>query len=86
MDKMLKDLRRESKILAPSIIIGKNGLTDNVIKNIKNDLSKERLVKIKILKTYIDSEGKEKIFDDIASQTGAKVVHTLGFTITLTRK
>jgi RNA-binding protein YhbY len=86
MDKKTKELRSVSKILPAKILIGKNGLTDQVIKNIKFELSRNNLVKIKILKTYIDTAGKEATFKEIAEKTGAKVVHTLGFTITLTRK
>jgi RNA-binding protein len=85
MDKKLKQLRSESKILSPSILVGKNGLTDNVVKNIKAELSKRKLVKIKIHKTYIDSAGKEKAFSEIAERTGARVVQRIGFTITLTK-
>ncbi len=86
MDQKLKDMRRESKTMAPDIIIGKNGLSDQIIKNIKSELSRHKLVKIKILKSYISETGKDTVFDDIETRTGAKVVHKIGFTITLTKR
>ncbi len=86
MDKVFKELRKESKILAPNIIIGKNGLTDGVIRNINFELNKQKIVKIKILKSYIDTAGKDKTFADIAEKTGAKVVQKIGFTISLTKR
>jgi RNA-binding protein YhbY len=86
MDKTLKELRKESKVLTSNIIIGKNGISEQVVKNIRAELSKYKLVKIKILKTYIDSVGKEQAFNEISEKTGARVVHRLGFTITLTKR
>ena len=86
MDKQIKELRQESKTMTPNIIIGKNGLTDQVIKNIKDELTKHKLVKLKILQAYIADKDKSEVFDNIASKTGAKVVHKIGFTITLTKK
>jgi RNA-binding protein len=86
MDTKFKEMRKESKIMAPNIIIGKNGLTDQVVNNIKSELSKHKLVKLKILKSYISENDKDIVFKDIAEKTGAKVVHTIGFTITLTKR
>lgn len=86
MDKSQKNMRQESKILAPNINIGKNGLTDQVIKNIKEELSRHKLVKLKILQSYLSDKNKNEVFDDVAAKTGAKIVHKIGFTITLTRR
>lgn len=86
MDAKLKDMRRESKVMTPNILIGKNGLTDQVIKNIKSDLTKHKLVKLKILKSYLSETDKDSVFDEIEEKTGAKVVHKIGFTITLTKR
>lgn len=86
MDTKLREMRKESKIMTPNIIIGKNGLTDQVVNNIKSELSGHKLVKLKILKSYISENDKDTAFRDIVEKTGAKVVHTIGFTITLTKK
>jgi len=86
MDEKTKQLRKESKILSPGIIIGKNGLSDNVVKNIKTELSKNKIVKIRILKSYIDSAGKDRAFKEIEENTDARVVHKIGFTISLTKR
>jgi RNA-binding protein len=86
MDKKLKEMRSESKTMTPNIIIGKNGLTDQVLKNIKDELSKHRLVKIKILQAYISDKDKKATFEEISEKTGAKTVQVIGFTITLTKR
>ncbi len=86
MDKKLKELRRISKVTTPRIIIGKKGPTDQVISNIKKELKEKNFVKVKILKTYIDEHGKDETFTEIVEKTGSKIVQTIGFTISLTRK
>jgi len=86
MDKATKDMRKESKTLTPNIIIGKNGLTDQVIENIKSEISRRKLVKLKILQAYITDKDKNKVFEDIAEKTNAKIVQKIGFTISLARK
>ncbi|MCB9359192.1 YhbY family RNA-binding protein [Candidatus Woesearchaeota archaeon] len=50
----LKELKRRSKALDPSLRIGKNGLTENGLKEIMILLKKKRLVKIKLLKNCPD--------------------------------
>jgi RNA-binding protein len=86
MDQKIKDMRKESNTMTPNIIIGKNGLTEQVLKNIKTELSKYKLVKLKILKSLISETDKNLIFSEIEEKTGAKVVQKIGFTITLTKR
>jgi len=86
MDKKIKEMRGESKNINPSIIIGKNGLTDQVIKNIQDELSRHKLVKVKILQAYLSDKNKNDVFDEIIENTGGKVVNKIGFTITLTKR
>jgi len=86
MDKKLKEMRSVSKNMDASIIIGKNGLSEQVIENIKESLSRDTLVKLKILPSLVGDAGKEKLFEEIALKTGAKVVQRIGFTITLTKR
>jgi RNA-binding protein len=86
MDHKLKDMRKISKIMNPNIIIGKNGLTEQVLENIRLELSKHEIVKLRILQTYISDKGKEKVFAEIAEKTSAKIIHKIGFTITLTKR
>ena len=86
MDAKLKEMRSISKNMDPNMIIGKNGLTEQVIKNVKDELQKHGMVKLKILKSGIVGKTKEVVFEEIITKTGAKVVDKIGFTITLTRK
>ncbi len=89
MDEKQRKLRSESKTLKPAIIIGKNGINDEVIKNIKKHLKTYGLIKIKILKTYIDGDDgvrdKKAIAADIAARCEAKLVDLVGFTVVLAK-
>jgi RNA-binding protein YhbY len=61
-------------------------LTGNVIVNIKNELKKTPLVKIKILGSFIEHKDKRSTIDDLIEKTDAKLVQFIGFTIVITRK
>jgi RNA-binding protein len=86
MDKQIKIMRSEATKMTPNMIIGKNGLTDQVIADINELLSRNKLVKLKILPAYIADKDKNAVFDEIAVKTFSKVVQKIGFTITLTRR
>jgi RNA-binding protein YhbY len=73
-------------IKTPNMIIGKNGLTEPVIADINELLSRNKLVKLKILPAYIADKDKNAVFDEIAVKTFSKIVQKIGFTITLTRR
>ena len=56
MDK--KKARELGTGLDPIIRIGKSGLSDQVIDEIKKHIKKRNLIKVKILKAYITSRDK----------------------------
>ena len=61
---------------AMTINIGKNGLNDNVIEEIKRQLEANELVKLKFAKNI--ARDKDKFIDDIVSQTRAKLIDVRG--------
>ena len=86
MDEKLKRLRRTGTILKPKFIIGKNGLTEQVIRNIRDTLKKEQLIKIKILGNVMEDKDKKAFVNDIIQKTDSKLVQFIGFTVVLSRK
>jgi RNA-binding protein len=86
MNKEIKTMRSESMTTTPNMIIGKNGLTDQVIADINELLSRNKIVKLKILPAYIADKDKNAVFEEIAAKTFSKIVQKIGFTITLTRR
>jgi RNA-binding protein len=81
-----------------SVQIGKNGLNDNVIEEIKKHLKKRKLIKIKCLRYFIDSYDDETtpltsnsqkmkhIAGHLAETVSGRVISVTGFTIILWHK
>jgi RNA-binding protein len=77
--------------LKPVIQIGKHGLSENVILEVKKHLKKRKLIKVKCLRYFLDTvpkdaSNKQKVSDVasfLADQLGAKIIEVKGFTIVL---
>ena len=69
---------------AITINIGKNGLNDNVIEEIKRQLEANELVKLKFAKNI--ARDKDKFIDDIVSQTRAKLIDVRGHVAVIYKK
>ena len=64
------------------IIIGKNRLSDGIIKSIKENVKKHGIVKIKILKSALSIEyTKENLISDIVTATNFHVIEQRGYTV-----
>ena len=70
--------------IAPSVAVGKNGVTESVVNEIKNQLGKKRIIKIKL---HGESKmGRLEVAKELAERTNAKLIDVRGFTVVLTRK
>ncbi len=76
----LKGLAHE---LEPVVIIGNNGLTPSVIKEIDTSLTAHELIKVRVLGD--DRMYREKIIEDICGETDASFVQHIGKLIVLYR-
>ena len=76
-----KLLKKEAAKLSATVIIGKDGLTDNIVDNVFNDLTAHELVKINVLKTC--DEDINAIALDIAGECNANIVQVIGRVIIL---
>ena len=85
MEDIIK-LRQEAKILEPLVRIGKNGLTEGMISEIKRILMKKRIVKIKMLRQFFEGKDKKDLASDIAEKTNSILVESIGNTLVLCRK
>ena len=85
MHKMLnnKKLKEKAKILEPVIRIGKNGLTESTIKEIKKQLNKKKLIKIKLLRAFISDKNKKEVAKEIAQKTNSQLIDLVGFVVVL---
>ncbi|PIN78540.1 RNA-binding protein [Candidatus Woesearchaeota archaeon CG_4_10_14_0_2_um_filter_33_10] len=85
MHKMLnnKKLKEKAKTLEPVIRIGKNGLTESTIKEIKKQLNKKKLIKVKLLRAFISDKNKKEVAKEIAEKTSSNLIYMVGFVIVL---
>ena len=72
-------LRGIASTIQPTVIIGKDGLTENVVKQIDMDLNARELVKITVLENDIDykallTEISEKVHAEPVCSIGKKLV------------
>ena len=79
-----KELMRRALEINPTVHVGKDGLKDSLYEEIKAQIKKNRLIKIKVL-ANADSETKE-IADAIAESTGSVVVDVRGSIVLMTDK
>jgi len=85
IDKIQKKiLRQASHHLDPAVWIGKNGITENVIKEITHTLEDHELIKIKML--HSDKQNCKKYAKKICAKTGAEIINSIGNILILYKK
>lgn len=82
----LRKLKAKAMVMAPSVFIGKSGLTEGIVNEIKEQINKKRTVKIKMLRGFIAGKDKKKVIAEILERTNARLVQKVGFVVTLTKK
>jgi len=74
--KQISYLRSLGHNLNPVVMIGNNGLTESVLKEIDNSLKAHELIKIKVQSD--DREARVGILQEICEKAGAVAVHHIG--------
>jgi len=77
-------LRKQAHDLDPILQIGKAGLSEGVVEEIKRQLKTLKLVKLKLLKSAREqAEGRDTLAEELAEKTGAVLVEVRGNTVVL---
>lgn len=82
----MKHLKEKGKYLQPTIQIGKNKITESIIKEIKLQLKKKKNVKIKLLQSFLEGKDKKyrkEIAQKLAKETNSQLIDQVGFVIVL---
>ena len=69
----------------PILILGKNGVNQNFINEFKKQLKRNKVIKLKILKSAMNKDNKIKIISDITSQGNAKCLEVRGNQVIFSR-
>ena len=80
------ELVEKAKLLEPILRIGKSGLTEGVIKEIKVQLKQNKLIKIKLLKGALVEKDRKTLAKEIAEKTNSELIHQVGFVVVLYKK
>ena len=67
--------------LEPVLRIGKNGVTENIINDIKILVKKKKNVKIKVLRSALNSATMDQIADKIVEEANLKIIQLRGHSV-----
>jgi RNA-binding protein len=70
----------------PTVWIGKSGASETVLKEILKQLDKNKMVKVKMLKTALAEEDTKQFASRIAMQTESSLVEVRGHTFMLFKR
>ena len=79
-----KRLRQIGHALNPVVMLGGQGLTENVVEETNRALNDHELIKVKIAGE--DREARVAAMNEIAQVTGAEIVQTIGKIVLLYKK
>ncbi|ABE52330.1 YhbY family RNA-binding protein [Methanococcoides burtonii] len=86
MDKeRLYKLRSEATNIKPIINVGKGGITDQLIMELKKHIKERHLVKVKVLKSASYEDGIDAIAENLAEATRTTVIDVRGSSVVLYR-
>ncbi len=83
---MKRHVRHELKEEGPTIWVGKEGLTPAVTKQVEDQLQRTKMVKIRILKSALQSDSAKVIATRTAGQVGAALVEVRGHVFIIYRR
>ena len=80
------ELIKKGHSIKPTVIVGKAGLTDNMESEIRKQLEKHELIKVKMLRSMGASSTWKEDIDDLSQRVKATVVEIKGGTILLFKR
>jgi putative YhbY family RNA-binding protein len=83
---MKRHVRYVLKDEKPTAWVGKEGLTPQVSGELENQLSKNKMIKIRILPSALQTDTAQAIASRAAEQTGASLVEVRGHVFILYRR
>ncbi len=81
-NEMVKEVRSQSA----TIILGKKGVTDEFIEEVKRQLKRKKAIKIRVLRSILAVKGMDELTSEIATKTKSQLLETRGYTILLARR
>lgn len=85
---MKKEKLNRIKASSAQIVIGKNGLTEEILNTIKKKIKKDKIIKVKLLKTVPELEklGRKKCAELLAKKLNVNLIEIRGYSIILQKR
>lgn len=83
--KLLRRLRADAQQIQPTVTVGKNGITDATVEELDRHLKKDKLVKVRLLKSATHGEDMDDQAKSLADATRSVLIETRGGTAVLYR-
>lgn len=71
---------------SPTVLIGKSGASQEILKEIEKQLEKGEMIKVKMLKTALGNDETKLVAQKIADQTRSSLVEVRGHTFMLYKR
>jgi RNA-binding protein len=84
--KMKRRIKRELSAEKPTVWVGKEGATQQIVNEISRQLDKREIVKAKILKSALRDEEAKSVASKIAKQTDSSLIEVRGHTFLLYKR
>jgi len=84
--KMKRRIKRELSVEKPTVWVGKEGATPQIVNEISRQLEKKEIVKAKILRSALKDEEAKDVASKIAQQTNSSLIEVRGHTFLLYKR
>lgn len=84
--RMKRRIKSELNAEKPTIWVGKEGKSQQIVNEISRQLEKREILKVKILKSALRNEEARRLASKIAEQTGSTLIEVRGHTILLYKR
>ena len=81
-----KELRAKGRKISATVWLGKSELDFKIIAEIRKQLKTKKLVKIKMLKSFLESHDKKEVALELAEKCKADLIDLVGFVVVLHRR
>lgn len=83
-----RELRKKARALDPIAAVGKQGITEGVISQIKAELARRKLIKVQIRKSAHPpgQDARRLLAERLAESAGAQVVDQIGSMVVLYKR
>ena len=84
--KRIMELRGMAARMESATHVGKNGVTDSLVEEVARQLKDNKLVKVKVLKSALETATRDEIARQLAEKAGAELIEVKGNTVVLFKR